>query len=169
VIAVERFTQVIVAQQTPDWREAPRAGTLRRVVDVGRNDLSAGEIELLIDGLSDDVSFDWALIRLGLRGNPPLDEWPPSAETIGAAFAHFERLLARHLVRLGRIEYVDPNQAPGTVAPVKHTPEHLSDVRHRVEQACSTATGWGDWAFSCWLVNTDAGNAVARRTLRDRA
>jgi hypothetical protein len=138
-------------------------GQYALVADGGRDGLSAGEIELLIDGLSDDVSFDLALIHLGLRGNPPVDDVPPSAETIGAAFAHFERLVGRNLVKLGRIEYVDPNQPQGTVASVKHTSEPLTEVRNRVEKACSAAAQWGDWAFSCWLVNTDAGDAAARR------
>ena len=61
------------------------------MAESGCADLTGGEIELLIDGLSDDVSFAWALIHLGLRDNPPLDDVPPNAETIGAAFAHFER------------------------------------------------------------------------------
>jgi hypothetical protein len=71
------------------------------VSDGDLDGLSAGEIELLIDGLSDDVSFDWALIHLGLRANPPIDDEPPDAEMISSAFAHFERLHDRHLVRLG--------------------------------------------------------------------
>jgi hypothetical protein len=134
-----------------------------------RGDLSAGEIELLIDGLSDDVSFDWALIHLSLRCNAPGDDVPPSPGTIGAAFEHFERLLDRNLVELARIEYVDPNQPPGTVAPVKHTSEPIADVRNRVEKACAAPADWGNWAFSCWLVNTDAGDAVARGALKDRS
>jgi hypothetical protein len=34
------------------------------------HDLNPGEIEILIDGLTDDVSLDWALIHLGIMGNP---------------------------------------------------------------------------------------------------
>lgn len=138
------------------------------MADGGRGELSSGEIELLVDGLSDDVSFSSALIDLGLRDNPPANDVPPSADMIGAAFAYFERLLGHNLVKLGRIEYVDPNHRPGTVAPVKHNSEPLADVRNRVEDACSAATDWGDWAFSCWLVNTDAGNAAARHALQAR-
>lgn len=123
---------------------------------------------MLIDGLSDDISFSWALIDLGLRGDPPVDAAPPSPETISAAFAHFDRLLDRGLVKIGRVRYVDPDQPRGTVAPVMHVSEPITEVRNRVEEACSTASDWGDWAFSCWLVTTDAGDAVARQALEDR-
>jgi hypothetical protein len=127
--------------------------------------LTAGETELLIEGLSDDISFSWALIHLGIRANPPLVDKPPGADVIVAAFESFERLVAGGLVRLGRIEYVDPRQPAGTVAPVKHVGEPLPVVRERVEQACKDARKWDDWAFSCWLVNTDAGDAMARLAL----
>lgn len=146
---------------------ANRFGHSARVSESERSDLSVGEIELLIDGLSDDISFSWALIDLGLRGDPAVDDAPPSTEVISIAFAHFERLLERRLVKLGRVTYVDPNQPRGTVAPVMHLSEPIAEVRDRVEKACSTAEEWGDWAFSCWLVTTDAGDVVARQALDD--
>ena len=70
--------------------------------------ISAGEVELLADGLSDDVSFAWALINLGLRANPPPVDERPSADMIESAFESFERLASGGLVPIGRIEYVDP-------------------------------------------------------------
>ena len=127
--------------------------------------LSKGETELLIDGLTDDVDFAWALIHLGIRANPPVRDEPPAVEAIAAAFESFERLISRGLVKLGRIEYLDPNTPKGTLAPVKYVDEEIGVVRTRVERACRDAKDWSDWAFSCWLVNTEAGNAVARRAV----
>ncbi len=51
---------------------------------------------------------------------------------------------------------------PGRVAPVEHIEEPLSAVKARVESASAGAKEWADWAFSCWVVNTDLGDAVAR-------
>ena len=41
--------------------------------------LSDGEVASLIDGLTDDVSFEWTLIDLGIRSNPPPVDEPPDA------------------------------------------------------------------------------------------
>jgi hypothetical protein len=144
-------------------------GTLYRqsvtVDDAVADGLTTGETELLIDGLSDDVAFHAALIDLGIRANPPIVNKPPNDDAIAAAFESFERLIARGLVRLGRIEYVDPTQPMGTVGPVKHVEEPIHVVRERVEQACHDAEEWPNWAFSRWLVTTDAGDALARLAL----
>jgi hypothetical protein len=131
------------------------------------SDLTNGEIELLIDGLTDDISFDMALIHFGIRGNPPDRNEPPGRNQIEAAFRSYERLINSGLVRLGRIQYIDAG-LPGRVAPVEHVEEPFRDVRGRVDDACRTATEWGDWAFSCWTVNTEAGDAVANRELERR-
>jgi hypothetical protein len=139
------------------------------VDDAAADGLTAGETELLIGGLSDDVSFSWALIHLGIRPNPPLVDKPPGGDAIVAAFESFERLVAGGLVKLAMIEYVDPRQPAGTVAPVRHVEEQVHVVKERVEQACKDARKWDEWAFSCWLVNTDAGDAIARLVLGRRA
>ena len=124
--------------------------------------LSKGETDILVDGLTDDVSFSWVLIHLGIRANPsPLDE-APQDEAIATAFAHIERLVSRGFVKVGRVEHLDPNAPQGTLAPVKHVEEPIDVVRTRVERTCREAKDWSDWAFSCWLVNTDAGDAVGR-------
>jgi hypothetical protein len=137
------------------------------VTDLPDEDLTFHEAQLLIAGLDDDISFDWALIRLDLRENPPTVNEPPTAGIIESAFGHFERLAAKGLIAVGRTEYVDPSTAPGTVAPVRHVAEPLGLVRARVQEACAGASDWSGWAFSCWLVNTDAGDRVARRLLAD--
>ncbi len=71
-------------------------------------------------------------------------------------------------VAIGRIEYVDLDTPPGTFAPVRHIAEPIDLVRSRVRQACATASDSSDWAFSCWLVNTDEGDLVAQRALDGR-
>ncbi len=126
--------------------------------------LTDGELELLVDGLTDDVSFDNALIDLGLRGTPPDRNEPPDAAAVDAAFRSYERLISAGHIRLGQIQYIDEGP-PGRVAPVKHVVEPVRQVRARVEEACRTASDWGDWAFSCWSVNTSDGDAVASKRL----
>jgi hypothetical protein len=124
---------------------------------------SAAEIELLIDGLSDDVASIWALIHLGLRADPPAVDDPPSAEVVTAGFESIDRLWSEGLVEVGRLEYADPSTPPGTVAPVRHVAEPLDGVKDRVHRACASASEWHDWAYSCWLANTAAGDAIAQR------
>ena len=126
------------------------------------------KFDLLIDGLSDDVSFGWALIHLGIRDNPPVQDSPPSGEMIARAFEHFERLVHLGLVKIGRIEFIDPDQPPNTVGPVRHIAEPLAPVRRRVDHACSADGDSIDWQFSCWLVNTEAGDAAARLAILER-
>ena len=50
------------------------------------NELNAGELELLIDGLTDDVSFEWALIHLGIRSDDQPAMSPPTSDEVEAAF-----------------------------------------------------------------------------------
>ena len=127
--------------------------------------ISGGEIELLIDGLTDDVAFVWALVDLGLRRNDGTDE-APSASTVDEAFLLFRRLLDRDLIRIGKVVYVDPDQPRGTVAPVTHVSEPIELVHQRVLDACAKAESDGvDWEWSCWTVNTEAGNDMARQVL----
>jgi hypothetical protein len=118
-----------------------------------------------VDGLKDDVSFAWALIHLGIRANPPTIDEPPDATAIAAAFDAFDHLVAEGFVKLGRIDYTDPTTPRGSVAPTMHVEESTQVVRARVERACQTATDWSDWAHSCWIVNTAAGDAVARSAI----
>ena len=127
--------------------------------------LTPGELELLIAGLSDDIDFVWVLIHLGIRANPPPSpDWVPSDSDLRDAFASLRRLAEAGLMRLGRIEYVDGGP-PGRLAPVKHVAEEFDVLVDRVGAAVRTARDQSDWAFSCWAVNTDRGDAVARRAL----
>jgi hypothetical protein len=131
--------------------------------------VTQAEIALLIDGLSDDVSFVSALIDLGIRSNPPAVDEPPNADAIAAAFQSFDRLISAGLVKLGRIAYVDRTQPPGRIAPIEHVEEPIQIVRERVERSSQGALTSTDWAFSCWLMNTDSGDVIARRALNDKA
>jgi hypothetical protein len=137
----------------------------RTVEPVDRPDVTEGEAALLVDGLRDDVSFSWVLIHLGLRGNPPPDPSPPTAQVIEAAFETIERLVGAGLVTTGRLEYIDGGP-PGRAAPFRHVAESLDLVRQRVER---TATADDGWEWSCWTVNTTAGDAIARQILAERA
>jgi hypothetical protein len=124
--------------------------------------LTTGEVQILIDGLSDEVSFTWALVHLGVRANPPARDTPPSPDEIAAAFASFERLVTGGFARLGRMEAVGKGQ-PGWPTPARHIEEPIRDVRERVDRVCRRARAWSDWAFCCWLVNTEKGHVFARR------
>jgi hypothetical protein len=74
----------------------------------------------------------------------------------------------RGLVKVGRIEYIDRGQ-PGRLAPVEHIAEPLDDVAARVVKACRDVDAeWHQWAFACWVVNTDAGDQVARHAMESR-
>jgi hypothetical protein len=130
--------------------------------------LTLGESELLIEGLSDDVAFVWVLTHLGIRTNlPPSPDWRPSVSDVQNAFATLQRLTDHGLIRIGHLEYVDGGP-PGRVAPVRHIAEDMDVIFSRVEAAVRTAHDEDDWAYSCWVVNTDNGNVVARRSLDRR-
>jgi hypothetical protein len=124
-------------------------------------DLSQHEVELLIDGLTDDVAFVWVLIHLGIRANPPTDPGPPSDSDVHTAFSTLDRLSLAGLVKVGHMEYLDGGP-PGRVAPVMHVEEPIAQVRRRALAACSTDS---DWEWSCRVVNTSDGDDAARRAL----
>jgi len=134
-----------------------------RLVPVAES-VSAREGEVLIDGLTDDVSFVWVLMRLGLMGNPPDDLGPPCMEQIDNALAALSRLSEAGLVKVGHTEYIDGGP-PGRVAPVRHIEESLETVRTRIVRACETGT---DWEWACWVVNTERGDEVAAALLAER-
>lgn len=121
-------------------------------------DLSTGEVDLLVDGLSDDVAFVWVLIHLGLRGDPPSDLSPPTGSVVDAAFGVLARLGAAGFVRVGRMENLDGG-SPGRVAPLRHVEEPLGEVKKRVMGSCLSGV---DWEWSCWAVNTSDGDDAAR-------
>jgi hypothetical protein len=119
--------------------------------------LSLGEQALLLDAQTDDVSFGWVLIDLGLRGNPPRSpDRRPGAHEIDAAFDALERLQSRGLITVGRIEYLDGGPR-GRVAPVRHVAEPIALVRQRVEAAVAAARQSTDWESCCWVVSTQLG------------
>ena len=137
------------------------------VRDTGRVDdpgLAPGEIELLIDGLSDDVAFVWVLIHLGIRANPPTSPDPPSIADVDSAFSTLKKMTQRGLVKVGHIEYLDGGP-PGTLAPVKHVEDPLPDVKDAVLHALESGS---DWEWSCWVVNTPLGDILARTALEGR-
>ncbi|MEM8710836.1 MAG: hypothetical protein AAGG01_07785, partial [Planctomycetota bacterium] len=126
------------------------------------SDLTTGESELLIAGLSDDVAFVWVLIHLGIRGNPPAATGPPTPSDVEVAFLALHRIVVAGFIKVGRTEYIDGGP-PGRVAPVRQVEEPLTVVKNRVLATCDHGT---DWEWSCWVVNTEDGVEIARR-LRD--
>jgi hypothetical protein len=103
--------------------------------------LSPSELTLLRDAQTDDVSFVWVLIDLGLRENPPSSpDWRPGPNEIDSAFQALERLHDQGLIEVGRVEYQDGGP--------------LDVVRQRVEAEVAAARQPTDWEFSCWVVAT---------------
>jgi hypothetical protein len=135
---------------------------------------SAEQLALLIDGSSDDVSLVWALIHLAIRENPdPRYPEPPTPDEIDAAFAQFDRLAAAGLLKVGRLDILRRDDRGRQV--VEHIEEPMATVRERVERACRDAALeskpsdiWSEWAFSCWVIATDAGREVAQRAVAER-
>lgn len=125
---------------------------------MGNPVLTPGEVALLTDGLSDDVAFVSVLIHLGIRGNPPENPEPPSADDVGTAFAVLGGLMQRGLVKVGHMEYLDGGP-PGRVAPVKHVEDPIELAKAAALGACASGLGW-EW--SCWVVNTPSGDDLAR-------
>lgn len=127
--------------------------------------LTPGELEILVDGLTDDVAFVWVLIHLGIRTNPaPTPDWAPGASDLHEAFDSLRRLSELGLIRVGRIEFVDGGP-PGRLAPVRHVAEAMDVVVSRVQTSVKTARVSDDWEFSCWVVNTDRGKLIAQQSL----
>ena len=141
-------------------------------------DLTPGELKILIDGLSDEVAFNWVLQHLGIRPNTPQRDWVPTNSDMQDAFASLRKLTERSLICVGRTQYVDGGP-PRRKAPYKHVAEDLEVVLSRVEAAVRSARVPADeridqavfvarqleWHFSCWVVNTGQGNLVARQAI----
>ena len=115
--------------------------------------------------MSDEIAFNWVLKYLGIQPNTrPAPNWIPAASDLQLAFASLRGMNDESLIRVGRMAYVDGGP-PGRVAPTKHVEEDFDEVVRRVEAAVQSASVTTDWAFSCWVVNTEQGSAVIRRTL----
>lgn len=125
--------------------------------------LTPGERNILVDGLSDDVSFGWVLIHLGIRGNPPATpSWWPSEMDVATAFVSLQKMVDAGLVEVGRLEYVDGGP-PGRFASVRHVAEERAASEQRVLEAVRAKGEPEGWEFACWVVNTEKGDAIARR------
>ena len=132
-----------------------------RTLDDDRS-LRFGEAALLIEGLNDDVSFFWALIRLGIRTDLTRSS-PPESQDIEEAFSTLARLLHLGYFEIGRLELL-PQRRGGQV--IVHVPERLETVLERVRTLCGT--GSTEWPNACWLTNTDKGDDAVREHLRLR-
>ena len=130
---------------------------------VADSSLRFGEAALLIEGLNDDVSFFWALIRLGIRTDRTVST-PPESHDIESVFSTFARLVHLGLCEIGRLELVSDRNG-GQV--ILHVPERLETVLQRVRTLCGT--GSTEWPNACWLTNTDKGDDAVREHLRLRS
>lgn len=126
--------------------------------------LSPGEIEILIDGESDDVAFDWVLIHLGIHTNAGDRPGPPTVDEALAAIAAVEGLVTAGLVRIGRVEYIDGGP-PGRFGPIKHVSEPVDVVRRRVVSHLQSGDLSDEWRWLLWVVNTESGDTAARHAL----
>ena len=106
----------------------------------------------------------------GSASHLSIGDRPPTAAELDLIFLSLERLSSAGLVAIGHTEYLDGGPS-GRFGPVRHVAEALSSVRQRVEAACTevgATFGRPDWEYSCWLVNTDRGDAVARGAVEAR-
>ena len=126
-------------------------------------DLTPGAMELLIDGLTDDVPFVWVLIHFGIRANPSTEPGPPSTNDVELAFSLLKTMTQRGLIKVGRLKYVDGG-LPGRFAPVKHFEDPLEEAKRSVLSACEFGSNW-EW--SCWVVTTPSGDDLARQALAE--
>jgi len=125
--------------------------------------LTHGEIELLTDGLSDYVDFGWVLVRLDIRGNPPIDPGPPSEADVDAAFSILDGLSDRGLIKVGHMEY-DDGGPPGRLAPIHHVEDPLGAAKASVLEGLMNSAS-DDWKWNCWVENTNAGSDLIRTVL----
>lgn len=121
--------------------------------------LTPGETEILIDALSDAVDFRWVMTHLGLDTVGRNDQ--PCPADVHAALRSLDKLSQAGLLEVGRLEYVDGGP-PGRLAPLKHLRDPMNEVADRVRAACLSGP---DWPWSCWVVNTPAGDEAARAAL----
>jgi hypothetical protein len=125
-------------------------------------DLTEGELEILVDGLSDEVAFRYVLLHLGLADAL---EAPPSTErsdAVDAAIQSLTRLVDQNLVLVGHTRYKDGGP-PGRQSPYEHVPEAPDEVWNRIRRESLSATS--DLHWTCWCVNTLAGDDLARQCL----
>jgi hypothetical protein len=112
--------------------------------------LSEGELSLLSEAQSDDVSFDWVLHLLRKHGQPVESDWHPGPDDLDMAFNSLTKLSELGLIHVGRIEYVDEGSVG--LAPVRHVEESLPVVRERIRAAIATSRDSADWAYQAWVV-----------------
>jgi hypothetical protein len=135
------------------------------------DELSEGELNILVDGLSDEVAFFYVIIHLGLL--EAVDEAAPGptrTRVVNAAIESLQRLIDRGLLLVGHTRFVEEGgpPAPGRrLTPYEHVPEEPVDVWQRL-RTDSLSPVSDDLYWSCWCVNTAAGNKVARAYLDEQ-
>jgi hypothetical protein len=124
--------------------------------------LTEGEVAILVDGLSDEVGFIYVMHHLGFGAYVGAGPGAERSRAVQSAIDSLRRLVDRGLVLVGYTQYVDGGP-PGRLAPYEHVSESPDDVWRRLRSdSLSTEPGALDW--SCWCVNSPAGDEVARRS-----
>ncbi len=126
--------------------------------------MGEGERELLWSGYYEDVDLSAVMGTLRLE-SPGARK--PSKEALASAFASFERLVDRGLMKVGRLSLGQAVRSGGRPGAAIHVEESIDAASRRVEQECAKAQSFDDWRFACVLATTDLGDAVGRATLRD--
>ncbi len=121
--------------------------------------------DILTDGLVDDVGAYW--IAAVVRRNGASD---PTAVR-SAAIAVIRRVLESGLMRIGDINVLSVPQQGSVLRPVafRQWTESPAEAVARVEREWDGAVAPLGWypepGALCWLVNTESGDAMARRLL----
>ena len=145
----------------------------------GVGDLAHGELELLLEGLDDELSFAYVLEHLGLfrySFDASSGGWNydvrPDPTAVAEAFESLDRLVGRGLVTVtSRHPYIHnkprlsrPRRGPSDES------EPLELVRRRVEKAIRRrrAPHW-EWDKRCWVSNTTVGDARIEAVIAERS
>jgi hypothetical protein len=116
--------------------------------------LTMGELEILVDGLSDEVAFTYVMDHLELTGARDVPPGPERTAAVNLAIDALRKLVARGLVEVGHTE-TGPRGRYAFVA------DHPEIVWLRLQRDSLSAEPSDLW-FSCWCVNTPHGDDVAR-------
>jgi hypothetical protein len=130
--------------------------------DAARPRLSEEQEVILATGAMGPVDLANLLIHLCI-GSSGLLGRAPTAGKLDEFFREIEPLVRHHLARPGRVADASLGRLRSRRFDVEEDDQPFEGIQERVRQDCAAAIEPEDWAFSFWLINTEAGDAVARR------
>src|ERR1700678_3598338 len=130
--------------------------------DADQGWLSDNQELILANGEMGPVSLASLLIHLDIGSSGLLGQAPNPVE-LDEAFRGFEPLVRHGLARPGRVSNGSPQTLRSRRFDVEEDDQPFEAIKERVRQECAKATEPADWDFSFFLINTDAGDAVASR------